>query len=142
MTYLGVNYIAVALAAFASFFFGAAWYMSFSRPWLAASEFTPDQRARIESVGDRRPAPFLIAFAAQLVMAYVFAALVGHLGQAAYTLRGGLLSGFLLWLGFVATTLATNNAFGMRKPSLTLIDGGHWLGVLLIQGAIIGLVGR
>ena len=27
-----------------------------------------------------------------------------------------------------------------REPSasLTLIDGGHWLGVLLIQGAILG----
>ena len=51
------------------------------------------------------------------------------------------ISGFFLWLGFAVTIMATNNAFGMRRFSLTLIDGGHWLGVLLIQGAIIGLVG-
>ncbi len=140
MTWLGVNVIAVGLAAFASFFFGAAWYMILARHWLKASEFTPDQRARVEG-GGGGPAPFLIGFAAQLVMAYVFASLMGHLGPAAYSLRGGLLSGFFLWLGFAITIMATNNAFGMRPLRLTLIDGGHWLGVLLIQGAIIGLVG-
>jgi hypothetical protein len=26
----------------------------------------------------------------------------------------------------------------MQKWSLTVIDGAHWLGVLVIQGAIIG----
>ncbi|MET0605638.1 MAG: DUF1761 domain-containing protein [Beijerinckiaceae bacterium] len=141
MVFLGVNYVAVALAAFASFFFGAAWYMTLAKPWLAASEFTPDQRARIEGGAERRPAPFLVAFISLLIMAYVFAALMGHLGASAFTVRGGLLSGFLLWLGFVVTTIATNYAFGMRRTSLTLIDGGHWLGVLLIQGAVIGMVG-
>jgi len=27
------------------------------------------------------------------------------------------------------------------KPALTLLDGGHWLGVLLLQGAVIGWLG-
>ena len=30
----------------------------------------------------------------------------------------------------------------MRKLMLSVIDGGHWLGVLLIMGAIIGVMGR
>jgi len=47
MTYLGVNYLAVAIAAFAGYLFGAAWYMMLARPWLAASEFSPEQRARM-----------------------------------------------------------------------------------------------
>jgi hypothetical protein len=46
-----------------------------------------------------------------------------------------------MWLGFVATTLAVNNAFRGATGSLTLIDGGHWLGVLLLQGAVIGWLG-
>lgn len=142
MTYLGVNYLAVAIAAFAGYLFGAAWYMMLARPWLAASEFSPDQRARIEGGASRSPAPFLVALAAQILMAYMFAALLGHLGPASLTVRGGLLSGFFIWLGFVITTLSTNHAFGMRKASLTFIDGGHWLGVLLIQGAVLGLIGR
>jgi hypothetical protein len=41
----------------------------------------------------------------------------------------------------VITTLAVNHAFQGSKRALTLIDGGHWLGVLLLQGAVIGLMG-
>jgi hypothetical protein len=29
----------------------------------------------------------------------------------------------------------------MQRRVLTLIDAGHWLGVLLIQGALIGWMG-
>jgi hypothetical protein len=142
MVYAGLSYLGVCLAAFASYLFGAAWYMALAKPWLAASEFSPDQRARIEGGAGRGPAPFLVSLIAQLLMAYVFASLLGHLGPAGATVRGGLLSGFFLWLGFVATTLATNYGFAMRRPSLTLIDGAHWLGVLLIQGATLGFIGR
>ena len=39
-------------------------------------------------------------------------------------------------------TMAVNNAFGQRKASLTVIDGIHWLGVLVIQGAIVGAMGK
>jgi hypothetical protein len=39
------------------------------------------------------------------------------------------------------TTLAVNNAFGQCKASLTVIGGIHWLGVLVIQDAIIGAMG-
>jgi hypothetical protein len=34
-----------------------------------------------------------------------------------------------------------NYAFGNRKLALSLIDGGHWLAVLLIMGAVIGAFG-
>ena len=34
--------------------------------------------------------------------------------------------------------IAVNNAFSGRKFMLTVIDGGYWLGVLLITGAILG----
>jgi hypothetical protein len=40
--------------------------------------------------------------------------------------------------GFVITTMAVNHAFQGARGSLTLLDGGHWLGVLLVQGAILG----
>ena len=37
--------------------------------------------------------------------------------------------------------MTVNNAFTGRKAMLTVIDGGHWLAVLLVQGAIIGAMG-
>src|SRR5674476_745221 len=43
--------------------------------------------------------------------------------------------------GFVITTLVVNNTFGMRSAKLIAIDGGHWLAVLLLMGAIIGAWG-
>jgi hypothetical protein len=52
--------------------------------------------------------------------------------------RGGLISGAIVWAGFVLTTLAVNNTFGLRSPKLIAIDGGHWLLVLLAMGAIVG----
>ena len=36
MTFAGINYLAVLIATIAGFAFGAAYYMSMSRPWLAA----------------------------------------------------------------------------------------------------------
>jgi len=57
------------------------------------------------------------------------------------TLKNGVISALFMWLGFVITTLAVNNSFGQRRPLLTVIDGIHWLGVLVIQGAIVGAMG-
>ncbi|MEQ1614560.1 MAG: DUF1761 domain-containing protein, partial [Hyphomicrobiaceae bacterium] len=75
-----------------------------------------------------------------LVMAWVLAGILAHLlkGGVAIGVRNGMLTAAILWLGFVATTLASNHAFQGARRMLTVIDAGHWLGVLLIQGAIIG----
>jgi hypothetical protein len=59
----------------------------------------------------------------------------------AFSLRAGLISGALIWFGFVLTTMAINNAFGGRKAMLTVIDGIAWLGALLIIGAVVGGMG-
>ena len=59
-----------------------------------------------------------------------------------YSIGAGLFSGFMCWLGFVLTTVAVNNAYTFRRIILTAIDTGHWLGVLLIMGAILGWWGR
>jgi hypothetical protein len=86
--------------------------------------------------------PFIIAFAALLVMAWMLAGVFLHLsrGGIALTLRSGLISGALIWAGFVTTSLIVNHAFQGAKRMLTLIDGGHWLGVLLIQSAVLILM--
>ena len=38
----------------------------------------------------------------------------------------------------VMTTQIVNHRFQGLSWNLTLIDGGHWLGVLLVQGIVIG----
>ena len=89
--------------------------------------------------GPAKVLPFIIAIVALFVMALMLAGLMGHLGNV--TVRGGVISGFFVWLGFVITTMGVNHAFSGAKPMLTVIDGLHWLAVLLIQGAVIGAFG-
>jgi len=74
-------------------------------------------------------------------MAWVLAGLMAHLGAGQVTVLNGIISGAFCWLGFVITTLLVNTSFAMRAMRLIWIDGGHWLIVLLLMGAIIGLMG-
>ena len=136
MAFAGINPLAVLIAAVAGFAFGAAYYVGLSKQWLAAIGMTK------EAVTARRsPAPFIVSIVALLIMAWVLASGIGHLGPGQVTLKNGIISALFMWLGFVITTLAVNYSFGQRKASLTVIDGIHWLGVLVIQGAIIGAMG-
>jgi len=138
-----LNYFTVLLAGLASFAFGAAWYGALARPYHAArglEQGTPQPAPpRLGPV----PVAYLLALLAELVMAWMLAGVMLHLvrGGLAPSPRTGAISAAFLWFGFVATTLSVNHAFQGAKTTLTLIDGGHWLGVLLIQGAIIGAWG-
>ena len=116
----------------AGFGAGAIWYCVLGKAWMAAAGLTKEDTKP-------RPGPFITAIIANLVMAYLLAGVIGHLGDV--TIRSGLVSSFFLWLGFVITTMAVNHAFQGAKRKLTLIDGGHWLAVLLVMGAVIGAFG-
>jgi len=139
MQFAGMSYFAIVLAAVVSFMFGWLWYgVLCSTQWLAAVGKTEED---VKAEGGPRPMPFVIAFVAQLLMAWVLAGIIGHLGPGEVTLKNAIISAALVWAGFVATTISVNHAFQGTKFALTLIDGGHWLGVLLLQGAVIGLLG-
>src|SRR4051794_26657004 len=113
-----INYLAVLVAAIAGWVVGAAWYGVLGKAWMAALGWSevdmmgPDGKRRIPV------APMVLAFVAQLVMALMLAGLLGHMGGA--TVMRGVIAGALVWLGFVITTTAVNNAFQKRKPMLTV----------------------
>ena len=144
MSFAGMNYLAVIIAAVAAWLAGAAWYGALAEPWVAAQGKTMEEFKAARAAKHGSPAgyaPFVIAFLAELVMAWVLAGVVGHLGVGQVTLRNGMISALLVWVGFVVTTLAVNYAFGGRGLKLAAIDAGHWVLVLLVQGAIIGAMG-
>lgn len=141
MNFADINYLGVILATVAAFIIGALWYsVLFSKQWMAAIGMTEaDAKAR-QSGGGPSLVPLLAGnIAGNLVMAVILSALLHSLGAA--TIAGGLVTGFLVWVGFVITVMAVNNSFSGRKPMLTAIDGAHWLVVLLAMGAIIGIFG-
>ena len=140
MTFAGLNYLAILIAAIVAWVAGAVWYMSLGKVWTAAQGITPEQ---MEANKNKPGAylPFIYVLVAELVMAWVLAGLMGHLGAGQVTLVNGVISGAFCWLGFVITTLVPNVTFSMRDKRLIWIDGGHWLIVLALMGAIIGLMG-
>jgi hypothetical protein len=140
MSFAGINYLAIVVAAVAAWLAGAAWYMAFAKPWMAGLGTTPEKMQEMKG----QPGsflPFVGAFAAELVMGWVLAGLIAHLGPGQVTVRNGLISGAFCWLGFVITTMVVNYSFARRDWRLLLIDSGHWLVVLLLIGAIIGVMG-
>lgn len=144
MTFTGVNYLAVLVAAVAGWLIGAAYYMSLAQHWVDAHGRTMQEFKALADANKGTSAawmPYVLALVAEIIMAWVLAGLIAHLGTGQTTLWNGMVSAAFVWLGFVATTVAVNNMFSFRKPMLSIIDSGHWLAVLIVMGAVIGAFG-
>ena len=140
MTFSTVSYLAIVIAAVVAWLASAAWYMSLSRHYVAALGKTPQQMAEDRN----KPGaflPFVYAFVANIIIAWMLAGLLAHLGAGQVTLRNGIISAVFLWFGFVLTTMTVNYSFSGRDRRLLLIDLGNWLLVLLVIGAVIGAIG-
>jgi hypothetical protein len=131
-----VNWLAIAVATVASMALGFVWYMVLAKQWMAALGRTREQ-IMANSGG---ATPYILAALMQLIMAYSLALFIpGVMGTT--TIGNGLIVGFHAWLGFVITSMIINHRYQGSKWSLTLIDGGYMLGVLLLQGLVIGVFG-
>jgi hypothetical protein len=120
---------AILFAAAAGFIFGGLWYGIF------ATRSGTSENGR----SSRTPLLLIITFIAQVVMAVMLSGILAHVTRSGipFTLRSGLFSAVMIWIGFIITTLAATNALHGAPLSRTLIDGGYWLGVLLIQSAVL-----
>jgi hypothetical protein len=136
MIFGGVNWIAVLVATVASMALGFVWYMALGNQWMAALGKTREQ-VMANSGG---ATPYILAALMQLIIAYSLALFVPRI-MGATTITNGLIVGFHVWLGFVITSMIINHRYQGSKWSLTLIDGGYLLGVLLVQGLVIGIFG-
>ena len=140
MTFAGINYLAVAIAAVAAWLASAVWYMSLSRIYVAALGKTP-QQIDAERTKPGVYLPFIYAFIADVIIAWMLAGVIGHLGPGQVTLRNGVISAAFIWFGFILTTIAVNYSFAGRDRRLLLIDVGNWLAVLVVVGAVLGAFG-
>lgn len=133
--FVGLNPWMLPVAAIASFMFGGAWYGLLSKQWMAAAKIDANKGGGGQPVG-----ALVITFIALLFMAWMLAGLMLHMAKAGLpgNIKNGMITALFIWAGFIATTLVVNHRFQMRSWVLTWIDGGYWLGVLLIQGLILG----
>ena len=138
MHVLNVNFLAIGVAGIAAWIFGAVYYGMLGKIWVAALGTTMEAMKALNAnkSSAAKATPFILSFVAELIMAFVLWGIIFHVGI--WSIRAGIISGVVCWFGFVLTTIATNNAYPGRKAALTVIDSGHWLGVLAIIGAVLG----
>jgi hypothetical protein len=141
MGFANVNLLSVVVAAIAAWIFGAIYYTSLGKYWIAAQGKDAEScKAEFAAKsGLTKFTPFILSFVGALIMGFVLYGILTHIGM--FTLRAGIISGAFCWFGFVLTTATINNAYCGRRPLLTVIDCAHWLGVLVIIGGIIGAWG-
>ena len=131
----GINYLAVAVAAFVTFFLGGAWYSAlFRAAWVKAHGFTEEQIKALEA--KHSPALF---FGGMLVCYFVMAlvmAVMFHAGGID-TAKAGLVWGGLLWLVHSSLKMTDHIASGKTFAAFG-IDASFQLIALLLTGAIVG----
>ncbi len=124
-----LNVIAAGLAAFA---FGALWYITMSRPWMAAAEIRRGPDGRPANAADKRP--FVIGLVGMVLAAGMMRHVFASAGIA--TPGAGLVSGLGIGAFAVMPWIAMNYAFAGRKGMLTVIDGVN----VIVGSGIMGLV--
>ena len=131
-----VNLTAVLVAAVATMVVGFLWYsqLLFGKPWMNLVGMTP---GHMEDAKAGMGKTYGLSFLGSLVMAYVLANVVSLTNAVSW--QSGAMAGFLMWLGFVATTGANEFIYAVKpKPwNLYLINQGYQLVNFLVMGAIL-----
>lgn len=135
MQFDGINYIAVLIAAFAAFVAGSGYYGAVGKQWMKAIKMPADAQPKME------PSLFVITAICELVLAFMIAGVIGHLGVGQVTLSNGLITGLCLWIGIIMPTMTINHRYQDFGWDLTLIDGMHWFLVTLVIGGVVGFMG-
>ena len=138
MEFMGVNLLAMFLAALSTMVVGFIWYspMLFARPWTIAMGYDPDDKAKMDEMRKGAGPLYGIALVVSLVSAFMLGKVI--LGITVDSALYGMKLGFGVWLGFVATVQLTDTLFGKRPFKLFLINTGYQLVCYLAMGAIIG----
>ena len=127
-----INYLAVVVAALATFILGGLWYspMLFGKAWMRVNNFTEED---LQTFSKARM--FGWSFVFSLVMALNLAMfLAGPKTNTTWGLTAGPLAGF----GWVAMAIAIVGLFENKSWAYILINGGYMTLAFVIMGAIIG----
>ena len=127
------NYLAIAVAAVASFVFEMAWYSVFLDTWLKG---VGHDRVWLEQTGANPALQFGAALLAEALIAIAISA-VTQISGSQTALRGAKV-GAALWLGLVLPTIAVGAVFAELSYASFAVDAGFWLGAMGIMGAIVG----
>jgi hypothetical protein len=129
-----INWLAVLVAAFATFLLGGLWYTAlFGKVWQRLNGYTDDQ---LKQMRVKRPPPvfFGIMIGAYVVIAVFFGVLV-----TSFNLTGagdGAILGLIIW--FIVAAVGATGQAASDKPMIAFsVDALYQLVYLVMTGAII-----
>jgi len=136
MAELGINYLAVLVAAVATYALGMLWYspVVFGKTWQASQGLTPDQAAAMQRNAGRA---YAVTFVCWLLMALAVAILVHRIGVT--MLIGGVKLGLVCWAGVAFPIGLSGLMFSGKRTAGFLIETGYQLVSLLGMGIILTL---
>jgi len=133
MSNIRLNWVAILVAAIASFLFEALWYSVFLNEWIAGIGRT---REWLMNSGISPALQYGVAILCAVIAATVLSICIQASGE--HSAQRGILVGAIVWLGFVATTWATEYIFEVRTLQIYAINAGFWLLDLVLMGVIVG----
>ncbi len=126
-----VNWLAVVVAAIATFVLGAVWYGPlFGRTWMRASGVTEEQARQ-----GNMPMIFGVSFVLELVAAIVLAMFIGADATLGFAVSAAAAVG-VFW---VSTSFGVVYLFEQRPLAHWLVNGGYWVVAFTMMGLILGL---
>lgn len=132
-----VNYVAVLVAALASFLVGAVWYSPplFANPWMAENGKT---MASVKSPSPPMGRLYATAFITSFIAAFVMAGLLVTMQH--HGLQTGLKRGFAAGAGWVAMCFGSSYAFEGKSLRHWAINAGYFVVQFTVMGAILGVM--
>jgi len=138
MEFSSINWLAVIVCVVVSMVVGFIWFgpKTFFPIWWKAIGKSESQSPSVQNPLAMWGLTIIAAFIQAVSMSLMVHAL-GSMMSGGATLGSGALTGFMLWLGFVAPTSLTNKLFANQPKAWVLEAGNHLLNFILI-GAILG----
>jgi len=127
--------LSVLAAAAAGWVFGAVWYMTLSKQWLAVSGVKLGPDGKPANGGD--PTPFIHSAVAMILVAGMMRHVFAMSGIV--TPGAALVAGLGVGLFFITPWIVINNAYPGRPYMLSFIDGGYATFGCAIIGLVLGL---
>ena len=133
MDFGSINWLAVVVCVVISMVSGSLWYnpKTLYPAWWRAIGRSEKDAPGMQNMGMVWGLTVLSSFV-QVVSVALMVKVMGSV-----TLGSGALAGFMLWLGFVASTALTNKLFAGQLKAWVIETGNHLVNFLLF-GAILG----
>ena len=139
MDFSSINWLAVLVCVIVSMVSGSLWYNPktlFNLWWKGIGKSESDKPGT-QNMGMTWALTVLSSFVQAVAMSLMVTAM-GSLMTSGITAGSGALTGFMLWLGFIAPTYLVNKLFAGHGLQVWGIEAGNHLVNFVLFGAILG----